>query len=454
MQYGRAVPRLSLPASITHPVRLLPLTFLALILLGTLLLLTPFARSGASSPHFMDAFFTATSAATVTGLSTVDTATYWSPAGQVIVLLLVELGGLGIVALATVLGLFIGGRLGLRSRLVAQVDLHVVSLGDVRPLFRRVAVTMLLFQTVLAVVLTIRFRAEYFDDLPTALWHGVFNSVMAFNNAGFALDSTGLAPYAGDGLLIIPISVGVFAGAMGFPVLAELFREWRTPVRWTIHTRLTVWGSIGLLIIGAAAFLAIEWDNPGTLGSLSLGDKLVTGVEAGIMPRSGGFSSFDWGSATPETLDVGIVMMFIGGGSASTAGGIKITTFLLLAFVILAELRGDHEVTIGRRSISAATIRQALTIALLAVMLVATSTLAIMLMTDFGFEDVLFEAASAFGTVGLTTGITSAMPADAQLVLIGLMFVGRVGTIAAASAFVLRRRTPRYHLPEEQPIIG
>ena len=454
MQYGRAVPRLSLPASIAHPVRLLPLTFLALILLGTVLLLLPFARSGHESPEFMDAFFTATSAVTVTGLTTVDTATYWSPAGQGILLALVEIGGLGIVALATVLGLFIGGRLGLRSRLVAQVDMHVVSLGEVRPLFRRVAITMISFQSVVAVILTIRFRAGYFDDLPTALWHGVFHSVMAFNNAGFSLNSDNLVPYAGDGLLIIPVSVAVFAGAIGFPVLAELFREWRTPDRWTIHTRLTVWGSVGLLILGAIAFLAIEWSNPDTLGPLSLGHKLVTGIEAGIMPRSGGFNSFDWGSVTPESLNIGIVMMFIGGGSASTAGGIKITTFLLLAFVILAELRGDPDVTIGRRSIGAATIRQALTIALLAVMLVASSTLAIMLMTDFRFEDVLFEATSAFATVGLSTGITGQMPVDGQLVLIGLMFVGRVGTIAAASAFVLRRRIPRYHLPEEQPIIG
>jgi len=454
VQYGRAVPRLSLPASIAHPVRLLPLTFLALILLGTVLLLLPFARSGHESPEFMDAFFTATSAVTVTGLTTVDTATYWSPAGQGILLALVEIGGLGIVALATVLGLFIGGRLGLRSRLVAQVDMHVVSLGEVRPLFRRVAITMISFQSVVAVILTIRFRAGYFDDLPTALWHGVFHSVMAFNNAGFSLNSDNLVPYAGDGLLIIPVSVAVFAGAIGFPVLAELFREWRTPDRWTIHTRLTVWGSVGLLILGAIAFLAIEWSNPDTLGPLSLGHKLVTGIEAGIMPRSGGFNSFDWGSVTPESLNIGIVMMFIGGGSASTAGGIKITTFLLLAFVILAELRGDPDVTIGRRSIGAATIRQALTIALLAVMLVASSTLAIMLMTDFRFEDVLFEATSAFATVGLSTGITGQMPVDGQLVLIGLMFVGRVGTIAAASAFVLRRRIPRYHLPEEQPIIG
>jgi potassium uptake TrkH family protein len=435
-------------------VRLLPLTFLTLILIGTILLLLPFARSGDGSAGFMPAFFTSASAVTVTGLATVDTGTYWSPAGQGIMLALVEIGGLGIIALATVLGLFIGGRLGLRTRMVAQADMHVVSLGEVRPLFRRVAVTMLFFQSVTAAVLTIRYRAHYFDDLPTALWHGVFDSVMAFNNAGFSLNRDSLTSYAGDGLIIIPICFAVFVGAIGFPVLAELFQEWRTPARWTIHTRLTVWGSIGLLLVGAIAFLALEWSNPDTLGGLPLGHKIVSGIEGGIMPRSGGLNSFDWGSVRPETLNIGVVMMFIGGGSASTAGGIKITTFLLLAYVILAELRGDPHVTIGTRSISSAVIRSALTIALLAVMLVSVTTLLIMLMTDIEFDAALFESTSAFATVGLSTGITPDLPADAQIVLIVLMFLGRVGTITAASAFVLRQRVPRYRLPEEQPIIG
>ncbi|AXT86749.1 ATPase [Aeromicrobium sp. A1-2] len=443
-----------IPAAIAHPVRLLPLTFLALIFVGALALLLPFARNGSGSFELMPALFSSASAVTVTGLTTVDTATYWSPAGQGIILVLVELGGLGIIALATVLGLFIGGRLGLRTRMVAQADMHVVSLGEVRPLFRRVAVTMVFFQSVTAVFLTVRYRERYFDDLPTALWHGAFDAVMAFNNAGFSLNSDSIGRYAGDGLIILPISIAVFIGAIGFPVMAELFQGWRTPSRWTIHTRLTVWGSVLLLVVGALAFLALEWSNPDTLGGLSVGGKIVSGIEGGIMPRSGGLNSFDWGSVTPETLNIGVVMMFIGGGSASTAGGIKITTFLLLAYVIYAELRGDPDVTIGARSISSAVIRSALTIALLAVMLVSTATLALMLMTDVAFDDALFECTSAFGTVGLSTGVTANLPAKAQTLLIGLMFVGRVGTITAASAFVLRQRVPRYHLPEEQPIIG
>ncbi|MDQ3156379.1 MAG: TrkH family potassium uptake protein [Actinomycetota bacterium] len=445
---------LTLPAVIAHPVRLLPLAFLLLIAIGTGLLMLPFAHSGEGRGDFMPALFTSVSAATVTGLATVDTATYWTPAGQGIMLALVQIGGLGIMTLATMLGLLVGGRLGLRTRLIAQAEMHVISLGEVRPLLRRVAVTMLFFEGVIAVILTIRFRILYFDDLPTAIWHGLFHSVMAFNNAGFALNSDSLVAYAGDAWLIFPICIAVFVGAIGFPVLAELFKEWRTPDRWTIHTRLTVWGSIALLVVGSIAFMVAEWNNPGTLGPMNLWHKVVTGIEGGIMPRSGGFNSVDYADVRDETLGIGTIMMFIGGGSASTAGGIKITTFLLLAYVIFAELRGDPEVMVGKRSVSSATIRTALTIALLAVMLVATTTMLILTMTDFSTEDVLFECASAFGTVGLSTGLTPKLPYNAQGVLMVLMFIGRVGTITAASALTMRRRAPRYHLPEERPIIG
>ncbi|MCW2748076.1 MAG: ATPase [Nocardioidaceae bacterium] len=439
---------------ILHPVRILPLAFVAGITIGACLLLLPASHYSSTDDAVMPALFTSVSAATVTGLTTVDTATFWTPFGQTVILLLVEIGGLGIMTLATMLGLIVGGRLGLRTRLVAQAEMHAVSLGDVRPLLRRVAVTMLAFQGVLTVILTIRFRLVYFDDLPTALWHGVFHAVMAFNNAGFALTSDNLVAYVGDAWLIFPICVAVYAGAIGFPVMAELFQGWRMPRKWTIHTRLTVWGSLGLFVIGALAFLAVEWTNPLTLGSMGGWHRIVTGIEGGIMPRSGGFNSIDYGDARPETLGISTVMMFIGGGSASTAGGIKVTTFLLLAYVILAELRGDPDVMIGKRSIGMQTLRQAVTIALLAVMLVATTTLIILSMTDFSMQDVLFECASAFGTVGLSTGITFDMPVNAQFVLMVLMFLGRVGTITVASALTLRRRAPRYHLPEERPIIG
>lgn len=434
--------------------RLLPLAFLSLIAVGTMLLMLPVAREGEGGTDLMTALFTSASASTVTGLATVDTGGYWSPVGQAIIAVLVELGGIGIIGMTTVLGLFIGGRLGLRTRLVAQTDMHVVSLGDVGPLFKRVAITMVLFQTATAVILTLRYHLHYFDSFGYSLWHGVFDAIMAFNNAGFSLHADSLTSYAGDYAVILPISVAVFAGAIGFPVLAELYENWRHPESWTIHTRLTVWGSLALLVAAAVVFVAVEWNNPATIGGLDPIDKIVSGVEAGVMTRSGGLNSFDWGQVEPITTSIAIIMMFIGGGSASTAGGIKVTTFLLLAYVILAEIRGEEQVRIGVRAVNPRTIRTALSIALIAVALVTAGSMLLMLFEEVAFATALFESASAFGTVGLSTGVTAEVGLGGELVLIGLMFIGRVGTITAASAFALRRRQARYHLPEEQPIIG
>ena len=402
----------------------------------------------------MPSLFTSTSATTVTGLTTVDTATYWTPFGQGVILFLVQCGGFGIMTLATLLGMLIGGKLGLKSRLMAQAEMHALNLGDVRSLLLQVGTTMLVFQGAIAAVLTIRYREAYFDSFGQALWHGVFHAITAFNNAGFSLETASLNAYAGDGWIIFPLCVGVFMGAMGFPVLAELRRRWKHPDTWSIHARLTVWGGTGLFLAGTVLMLALEWSNPGTLGPMSIWDKVVTGIEGGVMPRSGGFSSIDYWNNRPETNAITIMMMFIGGGSAGTAGGIKITTFLLLAYVILAEVRGDPEVRIGNRSVGSQTLRQAITIALLAVMLVASATLLLMMMTDVGLEAALFECTSAFATVGLSLGITGDLPVDAQVMLMVLMFLGRVGTITAASALTLRQRGLRYRLPEERPIIG
>ena len=393
-----------------NPVRLLPLTFLLGIGIGAVLLMLPVSYQDDVDTVVAPAFFTSVSAVTITGLATVDTATHWTPFGQGVIVALVQIGGFGIMTLATMLGLAVGGRLGLRTRLIAQAETHALNLGEVSGMLRRVAVTMLSFEVVIAVILTVRYRLEYFDSFATSLWHGVFHAIMAFNNAGFTLESDSLVKYVGDAWLVVPICIGVFAGALGFPVMAELFRAWRTPDRWSIHTRLTVWGSIGLLVLGVAAFLLAEWRNPGTLAPLQGFHKLVAGLAGGVMPRSGGFNTIDYGSVTPETLMITDILMFIGGGSASTAGGIKVTTFLLLAYVILAEVRGDPDVEIGNRRIGSRTLRQAVTVALLSVMLVVTTTLIMMAMTEFAFEDVLFEAISAFGTVGLSTGLTPEMP--------------------------------------------
>ena len=439
---------------ITHPARIVPLAFLGAILIGTVLLSLPIATPGPTRPPVLEAAFTSVSAVCVTGLTSVDTATYWSTFGQVVIMGLIQVAGFGIMTAATLLGLLVGGRLKLKSSLIAQAETHTLNLGDVRQVIGRVALTMLAFEAVIALVLAVRFRVRYDDSWGQAAWHGVFHSVSAFNNAGFALYSDNLMGFVDDAWIAFPICVAVIAGGLGFPVLFELRRRWASPRLWTVHARLTVYGSAVLLVAGTVAFLALEWGNPGTLGPLSPWGKVVGGVTGGVVPRTAGFNSIDYGEITPETMAVNYVLMFIGGGSAGTAGGIKVTTFFLLAYVIWSEVRGERDTNIAHRKIGAATLRQALTVVLLAIAAIAVGAMVILLVTDYALDVVLFEAISAFSTVGLSTGITPDLPPSAHLTLMALMFVGRVGTITVASALALKTRHHHFHLPEERPIVG
>jgi len=371
-----------------------------------------------------------------------------------VILALIQVGGFGIMTLATLLSLLLSGRLGLRASLVAQTESHTMNIGDVRHVVRRVGLTMLAFEAAIAVVLAARFRAKYDDSWGEAAWHGLFHSVSAFNNAGFALYSDNLIGFVDDAWIAFPICVAIIAGGIGFPVLFELRRRWRTPRKWSVHTRITVYGSGALLVGGTAAFLAFEWTNPGTLGPLSTWGKTVAGITGGVVPRTAGFNSVDYGSITPEALAVNYVLMFIGGGSAGTAGGIKVTTFFLLGYVIWSEVRGEQDTKIAHRRVGTATQRQALSVALLGVAVIAVGTLVILTLTDYTLDVVLFESISAFATVGLSTGITADLPGAAQLTLMALMFVGRVGTITVASALAMKTRHRHYRLPEERPIVG
>lgn len=437
-----------------HPVRSVPLAFLAVIVVGAGLLMLPAARTGADGDTVITAFFTAVSAVCVTGLITVDTATYWTPFGQAIILGLIQVGGFGIMTLATLLALLVRKNIGLRGQLVAQSETHTLNFGDVRHVLFRVARIMAAFEAAAAVFLTARFWIAYDDNPATALWHGVFHAVSAFNNAGFALYGDSMISFADDPWVIIPLCAAVIAGGLGFPVLIQLFKRDTKVRNWNIHMRLTIYGTLLLLVAGTVLFAAFEWNRPQTLGPLTFGGKLLGSLAGGVFPRTAGFNSIDYGAASPETLMVTNVLMFIGGGSAGTAGGIKITTFLVLGFAIWNEIRGREHVTIARRSISSSSQRQALTVALLGVGAVIIGTLLLLMFTDHGLEKVLFETISAFGTVGLSTGITFHLPTTAKVVLMILMFTGRIGTVTVASALAIASRPKLYQLPEERPIIG
>ena len=243
-------------------------------------------------------------------------------------------------------------------------------------------------------------------------------------------------------------------GGIGFPVILEVRRHLRTPRRWSMHTKMTLWATLVLLVLGTVVVTANEWRNPATLGQLDTPGRVLAGFFQAVMPRTAGFNSIDYGAVNEGTLLVTVVLMFIGGGSAGTAGGIKVTTFVLLFFVIWAEVRGERDVQAFERRIGDRVVRQALTVALLSVGLVVTATVVMVELTGLRTAVVLFEVVSAFATVGLSTGITADVGTPAQLILVALMFVGRLGPITLVSALALRERQRLYHHPEGRPLIG
>lgn len=440
--------------AIRHPASLVPLAFLIAIGVGTALLMIPYARSGPGGAPLLTALFTATSAVCVTGLAMVDTGTYWSPLGQAIILGLVQVGGLGIMTAATLLGLIVSNRLRLGQRLLAQAETRTMALGDVREALRLILIVVLSVQLTMALLLFLRFHFGYGQPVAQALWNGVFHAISSFNNAGFMLFSDYAMGFATDGLILGPLMLAVIVGSVGFPVLYELKRELFTPRSWSLHTKLTLTGTAGLLVFGLFATLMFEWNNPQTFGPMDFGTKLLNGAFHSAMARSGGLNSVDLAAMHPETLLVTDALMLIGGGSGGTAGGIKVTTFLVLALIVWTELLGERDTHAFRRRVSSDTARLALSVALLALLVVSLGTLALLSITEFELGPVLFEAISAVATVGLSTGITAQLPEGGQLVLVLLMFLGRVGTVTAAAALVLRSRQRPYRYPEERPIIG
>lgn len=443
-----------LPRFLSSPARLLPAAFIAAIGVGTVLLMLPTARAGPGGTDVLTAVFTATSAVCVTGLTVVDTGSYWSPMGEAVILLLILVGGLGITALATLIVLAVAGRLGLSTRLAAARETKTIALGDVRRVLRRVGVTMLALQLAVAIVLTLRLFVAYDNTFAEALREGVFHAVSATNNAGFSLYPDSLSSFVGDPVIMLTVCLAIVVGGIGFPVLLELYRSWRSPRSWSVHTRLTVWGTVILLGVGLAAMVAFEWSNPDTLGALSTSERVLGSVFGAVQPRTAGFNVVDTAGMREESLLATIVLMFIGGGSAGTAGGIKVTTAAVLLYVVWAEIRSDDDVTVAKRRISTQTQRQAVGITTVGIAGVGIGAFAIMGTTQIEFGPAVFEAASAFGTVGLSLGFDADLPVAAKLALIALMFIGRVGPVAAFSFFALRSTKARFRYPETRPLVG
>ncbi|SLM92474.1 TrkH family potassium uptake protein [Brachybacterium nesterenkovii] len=440
-------------AAKSSPARLALAVFTAMILAVTGLLSLPIATVEHERTPLVDALFTAVSAVCVTGLTTVDTATHWSTFGLTVIMVAMKVGGLGVLTLASLLGLSVMRHMGLAQKIITASETRSERLSEVGGVLKTIVITSTSFEVLTFLALTPHMIANRYS-FGESLFNGAFYAISAFNNAGFVPEASGTAVYVADPWFSIPIALAVFVGSLGFPVILVLVRRWRTPRRWTLHAKLTLATSGLLFGIGFVGILLGEWANPGTLGRHDLGTKVLASAFAAVMPRSGGLSTLDMGAFTPATRLFIDLLMFIGGGSGSTGGGIKVTTFALLVLSIVAEARGDRDVEVFNRRIPQDTIRQAIAVLVVSVAVVMTATLVMLVITGLDLDRTMFEVLSAYGTVGLSTGITPDLPTPAKYVLIACMYMGRIGPMTLGAALALRQRTRVVRLPEERPIVG
>lgn len=434
------------------PARLALIAFAITITVIATLLMLPISTSSGTSPRLVDAVFTATSAVCVTGISVVPTATYWSFWGQIFIMIGIKIGGLGVMTLSSLLGLAVSKRIGLTQRLLVASE-RGGGIGELGALLKSVLVVSAIGETFVAVAIYFRFvsLSDPYDD---ALWHSIFMGISTFNNAGFDNLPFGTMAFAGDWWFSFPIVLGALTGSIGFPVVLDLRKHKFKYHRWSLHTKLTLvaWGT--LMAIGTFSYLLFEWNNERTVGNLGVAGKVMFSLFHSTMARSTGIATTHVENWHETTWFVTDVLMFIGGGSAGTAGGIKVTTFAVLILAVVAEARGDRDIEVFKRRIPPATVRLAIAATLLGAAMVGVATVILLSITDWRLDQVLFEAISAFGTCGLSTGVTASLPVSAKYVMVILMFSGRTGTMTLAAALALRERQRVIRMAEERPLIG
>ncbi len=437
------------------PAAILAAGFLLLIALGTVVLTTPLASAQGTWTDPVTALFTATSAVSVTGLQVVDSGTYWSPIGQVAILLLIQAGGLGFMAGSTlVLFLRVSRRTALRDRIVAQETVGVRDLGAVRSTVRRIAVFAFTAEAIGAAVLALLFASTGSDPLQAA-WYGVFHAVSAFNNAGFDVlgGFTSFIPYNDQPLILASLGALIVAGGLGYAILADVavVRRW---TRLALETKLVLLVTAVLLAGGTVAFAWFEWSNPQTLGPLQPVDKVVNAAFQSTVLRTAGFAAVPTGGLMMQSLFFAIALMFIGAASGSTGGGIKVNTFAVLLATVVSTIRGRDAVEAFGRRLPPAIVARALSVAVLFMGAVFIVALVLTAQTGLAYTDTLFESVSALATVGSSTGITPGLE-DPSLVLLAIaMFTGRLGPLTLVLALTAREQPRLYTYPVESVRIG
>lgn len=441
-----------------NPARIVVVSFGIIILTGTLLLMLPWASRDGQSTDLITCLFTATSASCVTGLILVDTWTHWTLFGQVVILAMIQLGGLGFMTVITTVSFALRRRIGLSERLIMVSTLNLNDMDGVVRMVRHTLMGTLIIEGMGAVILTLCFLPEF--GLAGGLWRGIFHAVSAFCNAGFDLlgskgEFTSLITYNGNPVVLLTILCLIVIGGLGFFVWEDLIRNWRTPRRLSLYSKLVILMTGALILGGAVFFLGVEWDNPNTLGGMPWWKKILNSFFQSVTLRTAGFDSIGQGGLRDSSLAMSCILMLIGGSSGSTAGGLKTSTVGILLLTMRAGLAGREEVTIRRRTISQRRVMTALTLTLIVVVLFLGIAMTISLTDDVHFLSAAFEAASALATVGVTVGITPTLTPFSHIILIIAMFLGRVGIMSFSVAFLARgRNAAKIHYPMVDIMIG
>ncbi|RHW42202.1 Trk family potassium uptake protein [Neobacillus notoginsengisoli] len=436
------------------PPKVLVFGFILIILIGALFLSMPAATANGEGLPFIKALFTATSATCVTGLVVVDTGTAFTKFGQIIILLLIQIGGLGFMTFATFFAFLLGKRISLKERILLQESLNNISIEGIVRFAKRILIFTAIFETFGAIILSIRFSF----DMPNgkAIYYGIFHSVSNFNNAGFDLmgEFRSLTGYVDDPVVVLTVCLLIVMGGIGFIVINELY-EYRRSGRLSLHTKIVLSFTIGLLVAGTLFILLLEYTNSKTLGPLSPGGKILGALFQSVTARTAGANTISIGDMTHSGLFLIILLMFIGASPGSTGGGIKTTTFATLIGAVWSQIRGKEDVVLYRRRIGYETIYKALTVTMSALFLIILMTM-LLTITEEGadFLAILFETTSAFGTVGLSMGLTPHLSPAGELIITIMMLAGRLGPLTVAYAITFRRRQDPYKYPKGKIMIG
>ncbi|WP_255547830.1 TrkH family potassium uptake protein [Crassaminicella indica] len=439
-----------------NPAQILVLGFASVILMGGILLSLPIASKSGHSVGFINAIFTATSAVCVTGLVVVDTATHWTVFGQTVIILLIQIGGLGFMSMATFFALIFGKRITLRERLVMQEALNQFNIAGIVRLTKYILITTFTIEGIGAVLLSFKFIPIY--GVSKGIGLSIFHAISAFCNAGFDLigNFRSLTPFADDFLINMVISFLIITGGLGFTVIVEVLQK-RKFSKFSLHTKLVLYITGILLLVGFIAVFILEYNNPETLGKLTLKGKILGAFFHSVTPRTAGFNTLPTDKLTTATIFMTMVFMFIGGSSGSTAGGVKTTTAGVIIFTIINIIKGKEDTEVFNRRIPREIINRSLAVIGIAMVLVIIVTM-ILSITEAGhsFMEIFFEVTSAFGTVGLSLGMTPSLSIIGKIVISLTMFAGRVGpmTIALALAKKQQKNKGLIKYPEERVIVG